>query len=75
MPPKAERSAILKEIKRQRSALDRAIVTVKSSTDRLREFRSALITAVVTGQIDPADWRRRGEGDRTLDRIGAEMAS
>lgn len=30
----------------------------------LLEKRSALITAVVSGQIDPAKWRSRGEGDR-----------
>lgn len=46
----------------------------KASIDRLKEYRSALITAVVTGQIDVATWSRRGEGDRRLDRIEEEMA-
>ena len=41
----------------------------------LVEMRAALITAAITGQIDPDAWSRRGEGDRQLDRIQAEMAS
>jgi type I restriction enzyme S subunit len=43
------------------------------SIDRLKEYRSALITAAVTGQIDVETWRR-GEGDRHLDRIEEEVA-
>ena len=37
--------------------------------DRLREFRSALITAAVTGQIDVSTWGKQGTADRRLDRI------
>lgn len=43
--------------------------TIETSIDRLRELRSALITAAVTGQIDPATWGRRGETDRRLEAI------
>ena len=39
------------------------------SIDRLCEYRSALITAAVTGQIDVATWRKRGQTDRYLDAI------
>lgn len=45
------------------------------SIDRLREFRAALITATVTGQIDPETWSRRGTTDRRLDQIAAEMSA
>jgi type I restriction enzyme S subunit len=45
-----------------------------ASIDRLKEYRSALITSAVTGQIDVETWSRRGEGDRRLDRIEEEMA-
>ncbi len=41
--------------------------------DRLREFRSALITAAVTGQIDVNTWSRRGSTDRRLDQIEEAM--
>ena len=44
-----------------------------NSIDRLAEFRAALITAAVTGHIDPADWRRRGEGARRLDAIERDV--
>lgn len=45
------------------------------SIERLREFRAALITAAVTGQIDPETWSRRGTTDRRLDQIEAEMGA
>ncbi len=46
---------------------------VEKSNDRLREFRSALITAAVTGQSDVNTWSRRGSTDRRLDRIEEAM--
>ena len=42
---------------------------VTVSIDRLREFRSALITAAVTGQIDVSTWGKQGTSDRRLDQI------
>ena len=39
------------------------------SIDRLREFRSALITAAVTGQIDVSTWGKQGRTDHHLDPI------
>lgn len=45
-----------------------------ASIDRLREYRSALITAAVTGQIDVATWSRRRQTDRSLDTIEATQA-
>ena len=45
------------------------------SIERLREFRSALITAAVTGQIDVSSWGKQGSTDRRLDQIEKEMAS
>ena len=47
----------------------RATHTTQTSIDRLREFRSALITAAVTGQIDVSTWGKQGTADRRLDRI------
>lgn len=43
------------------------------STERLREFRSALITAAVTGQIDVENWSKQGQTDRRLDEIEEAM--
>lgn len=63
------------------SRLDASIGTYRkvhrhlvASVERLKELRAALITAAVTGQIDPATYRRSGTADRALDRIAAEMA-
>lgn len=44
-----------------------------ASVERLQEFRSALITAAVTGQIDVATWGKQGQTDRRLDQIEADM--
>jgi type I restriction enzyme S subunit len=43
------------------------------SIEHLREFRSALITAAVTGQIDVTTWGKLGQTDRRLDRIEEAM--
>ena len=47
----------------------RAIYTTKTTIDRLREFRSALITAAVTGRIDASTWGKQGTTVRRLDQI------
>ena len=47
----------------------RAIYTTKTSIYRLREFRSALITASVTGQIDVSTWSKQGMTERRFDQI------
>jgi len=46
-----------------------------TSIRKLGEFRSALITAAVTGQIDVTTWSRRDSTDRRLDRIEEEMSA
>lgn len=43
------------------------------SMSGLQEFRSALITAAVTGQIDVATWGKQGQTDRRLDQIEEDM--
>ncbi|WP_454623200.1 restriction endonuclease subunit S [Brucella anthropi] len=41
----------------------------EQSIARLEEFRSALITAAVTGQIDVKMWRKKGQTDHRLEQI------
>jgi type I restriction enzyme S subunit len=48
---------------------------INDSVDRLREFRSALITAAVTGQIDVTNWGKQGQTDRRLDKIQEAMGT
>jgi len=75
LPPASEQAAIVAEY----NNLKERIVTLNKETrlsiDRLREYRAALITAAVTGQIDVTTWGKRGETDRRLDSIEEEMAS
>ena len=45
----------------------------EQSIAKLEEFRAALITAAVTGQIDVATWGTQGQTDRRLDLIEEAM--
>lgn len=45
----------------------------EQSIARLEEFRAALITAAVTGQIDVATWGKHGQTDRRLEQIEEAM--
>lgn len=46
---------------------------INASIDRLKEYRSALITSAVTGQIDVTTYAKSGTPDRCLDAIQQEM--
>jgi type I restriction enzyme, S subunit len=48
---------------------------VIQSIDRLREYRAALITAAVTGQIDVDTYGKSGTTSGTLDRIEADASA
>ena len=43
--------------------------TIERSLKILSEYRSSLITAAVTGQIDVQNWQRSGESERRLDAL------
>lgn len=60
----------LEKITRSIQPIARATQT---SIDRLREYRAALITAAVTGQIDVGTYGIKGTTSATLDRIEEEM--
>lgn len=51
-PLEAEQRAITDYLDRETAKLDRLIGKVETAIERLREYRSALITAVVTGKVD-----------------------
>ena len=52
VPPVEEQSAIVDFVRGQRSHIDALITKVREAIDRLKELRSALISAAVTGKID-----------------------
>lgn len=58
-----------KVLKSNNAIIERA----EQSISGLQEYRSALITAAVTGQIDVATWGKQGQTDRRLDEIEEAM--
>lgn len=48
---------------------------VRPSIDRLREYRSSLITAAVTGQVDVSKWVKAGTAERRLDAVQATVSA
>jgi type I restriction enzyme S subunit len=75
VPPIPEQREAVAEFTRIRTAIDRFVDLTLKSAATLTELRSSLITAAVTGQIDPTTYRRRGTTDRTLDRIEKELSA
>lgn len=73
-PPTAEQFEIARLLDRKAHQIAVLRHKVAAHSEAIREFRSALITAAVTGQIDVAAWRKHGETDRRLDRIEEEMS-
>jgi type I restriction enzyme S subunit len=52
LPPIEEQEAIARHLQRETDQLDAVAMKVEDAIARLREYRSALITAAVTGKID-----------------------
>jgi type I restriction enzyme S subunit len=61
VPPIDEQDKIVEYLERNRSRIQRAQATVSSALDKLREYRTALISAAVTGQIDVRTYREEPE--------------
>ena len=51
-PPISEQKAIVAVLDSQTAKIDALIVKVRQAIDSLREYRTALISAAVTGKID-----------------------
>lgn len=75
LPPIREQDAIIAELEQAVGTFRATAAKLQTSVDKLREFRSALITAAVTGQIDVTTWGKQGQTDRRLDKIQEEMGS
>ncbi|MFI5397521.1 MAG: restriction endonuclease subunit S [Candidatus Binatia bacterium] len=52
IPPLPEQRAITDYLDRETAKIDRMVTKVEEAIDRLQEYRTALITAAVTGKID-----------------------
>jgi len=73
IPPLDEMQATLETLRDRMSKLDWISEKTNTSIDHLKEYRSALITSAVTGQIDVFTHSRSGTTDRQLDAIQSEM--
>jgi len=69
VPPLPEQAAIAAYLDRETAKLDALVAKVETAIERLQEYRAALITAAVTGEIDlrkaaprQASTRAEGEG-------------
>jgi len=58
LPPMDEQRRIVEHIRRETRQVDALDVRLAQAMERLREYRSALITAAVTGQIDVRTYRQ-----------------
>ncbi|SEM33864.1 type I restriction enzyme, S subunit [Roseovarius azorensis] len=75
IPPKDLQQTISSEIDRIFERIGSTQSLQERSIDRLKEYRSALITAAVTGQIDVATYAKSGTRNRRLDAIQEEMGA
>lgn len=73
-PPEAEQRAIVAVLEERIEQSGKIEKLTARSIERLREFRSALITAAVTGQINVATWSKKGTTEARLDQIEADTA-
>lgn len=64
---------LVERVRRAVKRNGRIVQRTETSIDRLKEYRSALITAAVTGQIDVTTYAKSGTTDRRLDAIQEEM--
>ena len=56
LPPRSEQRAIAAFLEREAAHIDALSSRVEAAIDRLQEYRTALITAAVTGKIDVRDY-------------------
>ena len=73
LPPACTQKAIAEFLDRETGRIDRLIEKTQQSITLLSEFRSALITAAVTGQIDVKTWEKKGQTDLRMDQMEKEM--
>lgn len=73
IPPLDTQDAMLGDVSSRLQREDELLRKNARAETLLREFRSALITAAVTGQIDVTTWGKQGQTDRRLDEIEEAM--
>jgi len=75
LPPMGEQQEIARKVDEELARLRNVADAINASIYRLKEYRSALITAAVTGQIDMTTYAKSGTPDRRLDAIQKELGA
>jgi len=60
LPPLSEQLEIVSFLNKETSKIDTLISKIQFSINKLKEYRTALISAAVTGKIDVRDWKKEG---------------
>ena len=58
LPPTEEQEQIVEYLNEKNSHIDRMVALNQQTIDKLKEYRTALITAAVTGKIDLRNWQQ-----------------
>jgi type I restriction enzyme S subunit len=74
IPPIEKQDELLSDLGRRFEKEDQLLLKNRRADELLREFRAALITAAVTGQIDVTTWAKQGQTDRRLGQIEEDMS-
>lgn len=61
-----EQLGIVEFLDKETSKIDRLIEKIKTSIEKIKEYRIALISAAVTGKIDVRNWDKRMPYDNQL---------
>lgn len=75
VPPLSDQVILAQRLDALKTHLNAIEDRTNTSIDRLKEYRSALITAAVTGQIDVSPYAKSGTPDHRLDAIQEEMSA
>jgi type I restriction enzyme, S subunit len=73
VPPRGEQAVIAERIKTKSEKYQELIERTENSIKLLKQFRTALITEAVTGQLDIQAWKKKGGTDKRLDNIETAM--
>ena len=74
LPPLSEQTAIADFLDRKTAKIDTLVTKIETAIERLQEYRSALITAAVTGKIDVRkDWEKKLISKRIEDTEGGKF--
>lgn len=74
-PQREDALALIEKLERADTKFRSLTDSVSDSVGKLQEFRSTLITAAVTGQVDVVSWGKQGQTDRRLDQIQEAMGA